>query len=91
MSQALHEYHLHTDGEGRVAGTAWTNDNLDHGQPSEDATWDVRYKDREHALRSTGGTHVGVIGCQVRVYIDGVELDRDGKTVPQPAVRRARP
>lgn len=92
MTQARHEYTLHTDGDGRVFGRAWTNDNLDRGEPSEEASWDVHYKSREQALKATGGSHFGINGCKVTVYIDGVELDRDGKAIPPAsAPPRSRP
>lgn len=90
MSQAKHDYHLHTEGNGRVVGTAWTNDNLDHGQPSEDASWEVSYRDRARALQATGGTHVGVVGCQVSVYLDGKKVDREGNEVREFGRRRPR-
>lgn len=90
MSQAKHEYHLHTEESGRVTGTAWTNDNLDRGEPSEDAHWDVSYRDRAHALQATDGTHVGVIGCQVNVYLDGKKVNPQGDEVHEPPRMRPR-
>lgn len=91
MDQARHDYHLHTDADGKVTGKAWTNDNLDHGQPSEEADWPVSYPDVAKAIQTTGGTHVGCNGCQVNVYLDGNLVDREGKRLDQPRTRRMRP
>lgn len=92
MSVARHEYHLHTCDGGKVEGRSWTNDNLDLGYSSEEDIWDVSYATREHALRSTGGTHVGANGCQVVVHLDGKRVDRAGAVLEEPASpRRARP
>ncbi|MFK4705736.1 hypothetical protein ABIC83_002575 [Roseateles asaccharophilus] len=91
MDQARHEYHLHTDQDGKVAGRAWTNDNLDQGEPSEEADWDVKYESVAKAIETTGGTHVGCSGCQVNVYLDGQLVDREGKSLEQPRARRMRP
>lgn len=71
---ALHTYVLHTGSDGSISGTAWTNDNLDLGYPSEEADWPVRYADLAGALKSTGGTHRGVNGCHVQVLVDGVDI-----------------
>lgn len=73
---ARHVYTLHTFDGGAVRGRCWTNDNLDQGYPSEEASWEVSYRDREHALKSTGGTHQGCNGCSVEVFIDGKLLEQ---------------
>lgn len=74
MSEARQDYHLHTLGDGRIEGRCWTNDNLDQGIPNEEADWEVRFADRNQALKATGGTHLGISGVRVRVYIDGVQV-----------------
>lgn len=92
MSVAKHEYHLRTCDDGKVEGTSWTNDNLDLGYPSEEASWYVSYPTRRQALERTGGTHVGANGCQVVVYLDGKRVDLAGVVLTEPeAYRRARP
>ncbi len=77
MYDDLHEettwqrYDLYTMPNGTIRGECATNDNLDHGYPSESARWEVRYRDYAQMLKLTGGSHVGCIGCQVRVFLDG--------------------
>jgi len=74
MSNSKHSYVLHTGAGGVITGRAWTNDNLDLGYPSEDANWDVSYKNKESAIKNTGGSHIGVNGCEVEVTLDGQNL-----------------
>ena len=64
-------YNLTTAPNGRIVGDCETNDNLDKGEPGEFASWPVSYRDYAHMAKSTGLTHVGVIGCEVTVLLDG--------------------
>ena len=75
-AQALQNYHLHTSQDGSVAGTVWTNDDLDRGYPTEDATWKVKYPSVDAALSTSGAgiSRVGISGVVVRVYLDGKEV-----------------
>lgn len=81
MTGARHTYLLTTDDNGRLSGRAFTNDNLDRGEPSEDADWSVSYDSRAQAMQRTGGTHTGMNGCDVTVHVDGVRVDRQGVTI----------
>lgn len=81
-NQSRTRYALHTEEGGAIAGNCWTNDNLDAGYPSEDASWDVRYSDLAHALKATGGTHQG-IGAYVEVWLDGRLIDRQGEAITE--------
>ncbi|MEJ6002752.1 hypothetical protein [Paucibacter soli] len=92
MVQARHDYHLQTIEAGKILGRAWTNDDEDRGYPSAESQWEVSYKDRAQALERTGGTHTGMNGCQVNVYLDGRLVDREGKPLEEPKEpRRLRP
>jgi hypothetical protein len=71
---AKHAYTLHTADDGSISGRAWTNDDEDRGHPTQDAQWDVRYRNRAEALKATGGTHIGINGCEVTVVLDGRDL-----------------
>ena len=71
---ARHSYHLHTLPGGAIEGTSWTNDNLDQGRYSEEASWPVRYRSREDAERATGKSHTGVSGVIVEVFLDGKQI-----------------
>jgi hypothetical protein len=53
---------------------ASTNDNRDSGYPSEYAHWTLRFKDRNHMLKVTGGTHTGFAGHRTIVTLDGEEV-----------------
>lgn len=79
--QAVQKYHLHSQQDGSLEGKCWTNDDEDLGIPSAEADWEVRYKNRTDALKQTGGTHVGVSGVQVSVYIDGIQVNQYGQSI----------
>lgn len=72
--EAWQHYDLYTQAGGTIRGRCSTNDNLDHGIPSEHAEWSVRYKNRADMLKITGGSHVGCSGVNVRVFLDGEEV-----------------
>jgi len=82
MDEAVQTYTLHTDGNGRVKGRCWTNDDEDLGQPSTTAQWPVSYANREQAIKITGGTHFGISGVKVTVMLDGQLIDHQGKAMP---------
>ena len=71
---AWQTYHLHSNPDGSIVGRVSTNDNLDHGVPSEDATWDVRYDNRAAMEHGTGKSHVGISGVVVQVFLDGRKI-----------------
>lgn len=69
-----HDYHLSTMADGSIRGVVETNDNLDHGGPSEYARWSVTYKNRDMMARATGLSHIGALGCKVTVILDGEKI-----------------
>ncbi len=71
---ALQTYTLHTQEDGSIRGQCWTNDNKDQGWPSEEAQWEVRYRDYAHMRQATGLSHIGISGVRVEVYLDGERL-----------------
>lgn len=71
---AIQRYTLHTGPDGSISGTTWTNDNLDRGEPSQDAAWDVKYPNRAAMERATGKSHVGISGVRVEVILDGQRI-----------------
>jgi len=71
---ALHKYTLTSNPDGSIKGLAWTNDNLDHGQPTEIDQWEVSYRDYEHMKKSTGLSHTGIVGSITEVYLDGEKV-----------------
>lgn len=68
---AYHNYLLQTNPDGSISGTSETNDNLDHGVPSEHASWSVEYKDRAAMDKAVGKSRTGCSGVRVNVYLDG--------------------
>lgn len=64
-------YDLYTQSDGTLRGLTETNDDNDDGIPDTVERWEVSYADRAHALRATGGSHIGANGCKVEVFIDG--------------------
>jgi hypothetical protein len=67
-------YRLNSRADGSIEGVVWTNDDLDHGVPSEDATWDVRYASFDAMAKATGKSHIGISGVRVEVYLDGQKI-----------------
>jgi len=74
MVSTFQRYQLETRADSSIAGECCTDDNLDRGEPSEEATWEVSYKSFEAMRKATGLTHVGMNGCQVTVMLDGVRV-----------------
>ncbi len=74
MVSTFQRYQLQSREDGSIAGVCTTDDNLDRGEPSEDASWPVSYKSVEAMRKATGLTHVGMNGCQVTVILDGVRV-----------------
>lgn len=74
MVSTFQRYQLETRADGSIAGECCKDDNLDRGEPSEEATWEVSYKSFEAMRKATGLTHVGMNGCQVTVMLDGVRV-----------------
>jgi hypothetical protein len=62
-----------------------TNDNRDHGYASEYATWQQTYRSRQAFRELCGHTRVGILGCQVRVFLDGTQ-----EFAPEEMARRDR-
>lgn len=71
---ALQRYDLATQDDGSIRGTVWTNDNLDHGVPSEIAEWNVTYADRAAMDRGAGRSRTGISGVKVIVILDGQRI-----------------
>lgn len=71
---ARQSYHLHSLPDGSIEGTTWTNDNLDLGVVSEEASWPVKYRSRADAERATGKSHTGISGVIVEVFLDGRQI-----------------
>lgn len=67
-----HTIHGHTGPEGQVQAQHWTNDNLDRGYPSENATWMQTYGS-VHSFREVCGVTRQGFGCYVEVWLDGVQ------------------
>jgi hypothetical protein len=74
-----------TYADGTVAATHTTNDNRDHGYASEYATWQQTYRSRQAFRELCGHTRVGILGCQVRVFLDGTQ-----QFAPEEMARRDR-
>lgn len=70
---AYQRYNLITLDDGSISGTVETNDNADKGEPSEFASWDVKYPNYEAMKKQTGLSHQGV-GCKVIVQLDGRKI-----------------
>ena len=74
--QAWQVYDLESDPDGTIRGTAITNDYDDDGYLDGTTRRPVRYTNREEMIQRTGGSHVGIAGIQVTVYLDGHEVMR---------------
>ncbi len=72
---AWQRYDLVTRANGSIDGCCSTNDDLDHGVPTEYAEWGCRYPNRKSMELQTGGCHTGISGIVVEVYLDGVKLE----------------
>ena len=67
-------YDLQTREDGSIRGWAETNDDGDTGYPGEQARWSVRYRNFDEMKKVTGLSHVGCIGCEVTVRLDGKKI-----------------
>ena len=72
--QAWQVYELESNPDGTIRGTAITHDYDDNRYLDETTRWPVRYRNREEMIQRTGGSHVGISGIQVTVYLDGYEI-----------------
>jgi hypothetical protein len=85
--RAWHVYDLHTQDNGEITGECSTNDNRDQGFASESAIWPVRFKNYETMEKQTGLSHIGINGCEVKVFLDGKLLERTGSAAaPSPTL-----
>lgn len=80
MTRPYTEHSLETLENGKIVGYGHTNDDHDTGWCDQDSSWDEKYSSLEQMLQHTGGTHQGV-GHVVRVYLDGVLVDREGNAL----------
>lgn len=71
---AFQRYTLFTQPDGRIEGRVHTNDDEDLGIPTTEATWQVKYRDREHMEQAAGRSRVGISGVQVEVFLDGKRI-----------------
>ena len=72
---AWSRYHLQTMQDGSIKGICTTNDDGDTGYAGQVADWEVSYRDKDSMLNQlSGGSHVGISGVQVEVYLDGEEV-----------------
>ncbi len=67
-------YTLYTNGDGSISGATETNDDGDTGYPGEFARWTVKYRNYDAMKRATGLSHIGCIGCEVTVHLDGKKI-----------------
>ena len=77
-------YDLYQQTNGTINGQASTNDDNDDGYPDNDvAVWDVSYKNYDDMLKTTGGTHTGLYGQPVEVFLNGKAVPtREHKNPP---------
>lgn len=74
VDEAWHIYRIWTsDPGGPVAVDEITNDNLDQGWASEQASWSNTFDTLEAALKHTGKSRQG-ISCRVEVYLNGQKI-----------------
>lgn len=77
---AWQRYDLETSPDGRtITGITSTNDDDDDGYPDcgEIQMWRVVFRDRAEMIeRTSGGSHTGISGIRVTVFLDGVEVTR---------------
>lgn len=66
-------YNLETNIDGTISGTWFTDDNYDTGFQGEIATMEVSYRNRADMDRRAGKSRKG-IGCDVEVWLDGIQI-----------------
>lgn len=60
--------------DGSIAVLVATNDDEDRGYPTTYAEWSETYPSREAFLKRVGGSHYGIGGARVDVWLDGERL-----------------
>ena len=73
-SEAWHRIEIFTHPDGSATVCEATNDNLDHGCPTENAMWSYDWPDAERAKRHCGVSRRGCTGVRVEVYHDGEKV-----------------
>lgn len=75
MSAAYHNYYLTAQASGAITGRSETNDDNDDGvDDGAIISWPVQYVDYATMIQRTGGSHVGISGVIVQVFLDGKEI-----------------
>jgi len=74
MEIAYSNFFGFTKTDGSIVIYCSTNDNLDHGVPSEFAEWTSTAKDRAQFDKFYGKSRTGCIGTVVTVTLDGKTL-----------------
>lgn len=74
MEQAYSNSFGFTKEDGSIVIYCSTNDNLDHGAPSEFAEWTSTAKDRAQFDKIYGKSRIGCVGTVVTVTLDGKKL-----------------
>lgn len=71
MASVWHRIEITTHPDGSATVCESTNDNLDHGHPTETAWWSYDWPDAKKAKRHYGKSRFGAWGAKVEVYHDG--------------------
>lgn len=74
MEIAYSNFFGFTKTDGSIVIYFSTNDNLDHGVPSEFAEWTFTAKDRVQFDKMYGKSRIGYIGKVVTVTLDGKKI-----------------
>lgn len=72
--RAWHRIDAYTNPDGSIRATESTNDNLDHGYPSEFAEWERFFRNRAQFDSQAGRSRVGCSGIEVTVILDGERI-----------------
>ena len=74
MEETYSNFFGYTKEDGSIVIYCSTNDNLDHGVPSEFAEWTSKAKDRVQFDKIYGKSRIGCVGTIVTVTLDGIKL-----------------
>ena len=70
-------YHLiegYTDEDGSIRVYLATNDETDHGYPSEHAIWESKCSSKDNFLKRYGKSGTGCMGAKIIVKLDDVKI-----------------
>jgi hypothetical protein len=74
---AYHTVQGSTQADGSVVAHHATNDNLDHGEPGEYASWRESYRTAQSFFACVGGCRTGFLGSVVTVTLDGNPVSQE--------------